>query len=252
MSYTVSTTRILADSALQGRSSNGRAADCPHGFAQTCQTLSTAKACFNWLTSLPTMTCLSRLGTLGYLFNSVARHYLILSISIVSSQHHSQQAAATCEPENHQESDIEPYLILEPTLFEAPSIIAFSSVRALRRLGSLSASPAPRIFFGTRTTKATFNNKLSDMATLGAYERRHRVTVVGSGNWGSAIAKICAECTKEHPELFEEEVQMCMRTSAAALLYADDAKGSTKKSLPSLKHQDITTLTPSSPPNHTS
>ena len=49
------------------------------------------------------------------------------------------------------------------------------------------------------------------MATLGGYERRHRVTVVGSGNWGSAIAKICAECTKEHPDLFEEEVKMCMR-----------------------------------------
>lgn len=47
------------------------------------------------------------------------------------------------------------------------------------------------------------------MASLGGYEKRHRVTVVGSGNWGSAIAKICAECTKEHPHLFEEEVKMC-------------------------------------------
>ncbi len=47
------------------------------------------------------------------------------------------------------------------------------------------------------------------MASLGGYEKRHRVTVVGSGNWGSAIAKICAECTKEHPDLFEEEVKMC-------------------------------------------
>ncbi len=47
------------------------------------------------------------------------------------------------------------------------------------------------------------------MASLGGYEKRHRVTVVGSGNWGSAIAKICAECTKEHPYLFEEEVKMC-------------------------------------------
>ena len=47
------------------------------------------------------------------------------------------------------------------------------------------------------------------MASLGGYEKRHRVTVVGSGNWGSAIAKICAECTKQHPDLFEEEVKMC-------------------------------------------
>ncbi|KAL9012002.1 MAG: hypothetical protein Q9173_003201 [Seirophora scorigena] len=46
------------------------------------------------------------------------------------------------------------------------------------------------------------------MATLGVYNRKHKVTVVGSGNWGSAIAKIVAENAKEHPELFEEEVQM--------------------------------------------
>ncbi|KAJ3576071.1 hypothetical protein NPX13_g3821 [Xylaria arbuscula] len=42
----------------------------------------------------------------------------------------------------------------------------------------------------------------------GAPEKRHKVTVVGSGNWGSTIAKIAAENTKAHPELFEEQVQM--------------------------------------------
>lgn len=46
------------------------------------------------------------------------------------------------------------------------------------------------------------------MATLGVTSTRHKVTVIGSGNWGSTIAKIVAENTKEHPELFEEEVQM--------------------------------------------
>jgi glycerol-3-phosphate dehydrogenase (NAD+) len=39
-------------------------------------------------------------------------------------------------------------------------------------------------------------------------DRKHKVTVVGSGNWGSTICKIVAENTKEHPDLFEEEVQM--------------------------------------------
>lgn len=32
--------------------------------------------------------------------------------------------------------------------------------------------------------------------------------MVGSGNWGSAIAKIVAENTKQHPDIFEEVVQM--------------------------------------------
>ncbi|KAH6646332.1 NADH-dependent glycerol-3-phosphate dehydrogenase [Truncatella angustata] len=40
------------------------------------------------------------------------------------------------------------------------------------------------------------------------HEKRHRVTVVGSGNWGSTIAKIVAENTKERSDIFEEEVQM--------------------------------------------
>ena len=59
------------------------------------------------------------------------------------------------------------------------------------------------------------------MATLGQYEKKHRVTVVGSGNWGSAIAKICAECTKEHPEVFEEEVRMCACSSYITEVPAD-------------------------------
>jgi glycerol-3-phosphate dehydrogenase (NAD+) len=46
------------------------------------------------------------------------------------------------------------------------------------------------------------------MATLGASSKKHKITIVGSGNWGSAIAKIVAENAKEHSSLFEPEVQM--------------------------------------------
>lgn len=41
-----------------------------------------------------------------------------------------------------------------------------------------------------------------------APSRKHKVTVIGSGNWGSAIAKIVAENTKQHSDIFEEVVQM--------------------------------------------
>lgn len=46
------------------------------------------------------------------------------------------------------------------------------------------------------------------MATLGSPSKKHKITIVGSGNWGSAIAKIVAENAKEHSDLFEPEVQM--------------------------------------------
>ncbi|RPA95835.1 NAD-dependent glycerol-3-phosphate dehydrogenase [Choiromyces venosus 120613-1] len=44
--------------------------------------------------------------------------------------------------------------------------------------------------------------------TLGIGSMKHRVTVIGSGNWGSAIAKIVAENAKGNPDVFHEEVKM--------------------------------------------
>ncbi|KAF2757220.1 glycerol-3-phosphate dehydrogenase [Pseudovirgaria hyperparasitica] len=46
------------------------------------------------------------------------------------------------------------------------------------------------------------------MATLGAPAKKHKVTIVGSGNWGTTLAKVVAENTKQYPDIFEEEVQM--------------------------------------------
>jgi len=38
--------------------------------------------------------------------------------------------------------------------------------------------------------------------------KKHKVAVIGSGNWGTTIAKIVAENTAIHPELFEKNVEM--------------------------------------------
>ncbi|KAI6847636.1 hypothetical protein KC332_g861, partial [Hortaea werneckii] len=46
------------------------------------------------------------------------------------------------------------------------------------------------------------------MASLSAHSQKHKVCVVGSGNWGTTIAKVVAENCKEHNDIFEEEVQM--------------------------------------------
>ena len=46
------------------------------------------------------------------------------------------------------------------------------------------------------------------MATLGIHSKKHKVAVVGSGNWGTTIAKVVAENVQEYPDLFEQEVQM--------------------------------------------
>lgn len=59
------------------------------------------------------------------------------------------------------------------------------------------------------------------MATLGAADRRHKVTVVGSGNWGSTIAKIVSENTATYPHLFEPTVQMWVYEESVAYPAAD-------------------------------
>jgi len=46
------------------------------------------------------------------------------------------------------------------------------------------------------------------MAGSAAPSKKHKVAVVGSGNWGTTIAKVVAENTKENNDVFEEEVQM--------------------------------------------
>ncbi|EEB05988.1 glycerol-3-phosphate dehydrogenase Gpd2 [Schizosaccharomyces japonicus yFS275] len=48
-------------------------------------------------------------------------------------------------------------------------------------------------------------------STLGkAAGKPIRIGVMGSGNWGTAIAKICGENAREHPEIFDTQVHMWM------------------------------------------
>ncbi|OKL61899.1 Glycerol-3-phosphate dehydrogenase [Talaromyces atroroseus] len=43
---------------------------------------------------------------------------------------------------------------------------------------------------------------------LSTNSKKHKVTVVGSGNWGTAISKIVAENTLQHSDIFQETVEM--------------------------------------------
>ncbi|KAF2209912.1 hypothetical protein CERZMDRAFT_113637 [Cercospora zeae-maydis SCOH1-5] len=46
------------------------------------------------------------------------------------------------------------------------------------------------------------------MATLGGTVKKHKVAIIGSGNWGTTIAKVVAENTQANPDLFERDVRM--------------------------------------------
>ena len=76
----------------------------------------------------------------------------------------------------------------------------------------------------SRPSRARHHHQLSTSAanmtattTLGGPSKKHKVTVVGSGNWGSTISKIVAENTSEHPDLFETDVQMWVYEEEVAI-----------------------------------
>ncbi|KAL3476790.1 NAD-dependent glycerol-3-phosphate dehydrogenase N-terminus-domain-containing protein [Aspergillus californicus] len=74
------------------------------------------------------------------------------------------------------------------------------------------ARPLNSIFLRYLSTTSSLSSLTStcqlNMGSLGPYKRKHKVTVVGSGNWGTAIAKIVAENTASNSAVFEEDVQM--------------------------------------------
>lgn len=52
------------------------------------------------------------------------------------------------------------------------------------------------------------SNREAIISNMGKMEFREKVCIVGSGNWGSAIAKIIGENTRRHRDVFEENVNM--------------------------------------------
>ncbi|KAK1965403.1 glycerol-3-phosphate dehydrogenase [Colletotrichum eremochloae] len=87
------------------------------------------------------------------------------------------------------------------------------------------------------------------MSFLGA-EKKHKVTVVGSGNWGSTISKIVAENTAAHPDLFEQDVHMWVYEEDVVLdktsPYYDPAVGDQPQKLTAVinKHHENTKYLP--------
>ncbi|KAI5814826.1 NAD-dependent glycerol-3-phosphate dehydrogenase N-terminus-domain-containing protein [Pyronema omphalodes] len=79
--------------------------------------------------------------------------------------------------------------------------------------------------------------RLSQLTRIMA-SRKHRVTVIGSGNWGSAISKIVAENTAAHPQLFEPEVHMWVFEEQYQLPSTHPRYDASKHSTP----QKLTTL----------
>ncbi|KAK5082665.1 glycerol-3-phosphate dehydrogenase [Lithohypha guttulata] len=79
------------------------------------------------------------------------------------------------------------------------------------------------------------------MATLGAH-KKHKVTIVGSGNWGSTIAKVVGENTAANPDLFEKEVQMWV--------YEEQVEGKKLTELINEKHENVKYLPGIELPHH--
>ncbi|EJT72274.1 glycerol-3-phosphate dehydrogenase [Gaeumannomyces tritici R3-111a-1] len=94
------------------------------------------------------------------------------------------------------------------TTFQASLFVFLLPASHLHYSTSACLQPTSRLQSTTSRRQLVPISPLSTMASLGGYENRHKVAVIGSGNWGSTVAKIVAENTLEHPEVFEKDVQM--------------------------------------------
>ena len=90
-----------------------------------------------------------------------------------------------------------------------------------------------------------------------AVSSKHKVTVIGSGNWGTTVAKLVAENTRDHPDIFEKDVQMWVYEENVVLgsdsPYYDAAVGDKPQKLTSVintHHENVKYLPKISlPPN---
>ncbi|KAL4889950.1 NAD-dependent glycerol-3-phosphate dehydrogenase N-terminus-domain-containing protein [Aspergillus ambiguus] len=90
-----------------------------------------------------------------------------------------------------------------------------SIVRNFSCCAASSGSFKTRSFATLRSFSCSSSPLLSEslhhqntMGSLLPYARKHKVSVIGSGNWGTAIAKIVAENAASNPAVFEKDVQM--------------------------------------------
>ncbi|KIW01704.1 glycerol-3-phosphate dehydrogenase (NAD(+)) [Verruconis gallopava] len=97
------------------------------------------------------------------------------------------------------------------TAFFSPATTAVTAaVSASSTAASVSAPTRPiaNTASALQYKKARVRYRPDIMANLSIHSKRHKVTVVGSGNWGSTIAKVVAENVRANPSLFEDQVQM--------------------------------------------
>lgn len=101
---------------------------------------------------------------------------------------------------------------LDPAEYPHPMSLAF-----LIRYRAPSLLFKPSLFTTTRSFTHTYKmaaadrlNQTSDIlsSSIQAAENPFKVTVIGSGNWGTTIAKVVAENTALRPQLFARRVDM--------------------------------------------
>lgn len=112
-----------------------------------------------------------------------------------------------------------------------PAVVTTSASRtAATRLQSIQRQLVSSSIAGQRgiSSVATAGNNKRRMVA----QKKHKVAIVGSGNWGSAIAKIVAENTKQYPDVFQEEVKMWVFEETYSLPSTHPGYDSSKHSQP--------------------
>ncbi|KAK3990374.1 NAD-dependent glycerol-3-phosphate dehydrogenase N-terminus-domain-containing protein [Cladorrhinum sp. PSN332] len=93
-----------------------------------------------------------------------------------------------------------------PSSPNQPQTTTQPSCCVVQSLGSQTATP--RYPFLSIPLLRNYSSTTAKMASNGTQGPRHKIALIGSGNWGTTVGKLMAENTAEHANIFEKDVQM--------------------------------------------
>lgn len=106
------------------------------------------------------------------------------------------------------------------------------------RLGLFSTQPKPKpneyLYYRNKhksKMEAPIKRSSSAVSLVELEREPFKVTVIGSGNWGTTIAKVVAENTKANPQVFQERVDMWV--------FDENIDGTMLTEIINTKHQNV-------------
>lgn len=97
-------------------------------------------------------------------------------------------------------------ITISKTRFSFRPTLSNLQVHSILRSSSPPLNPSNHL--STLTTNSILSRTMSSSSSSSNSFPKQKVAIIGSGNWGSAIAKIAGNNANRHKDLFQQEIKM--------------------------------------------